>query len=550
MAWPKRNAPVVLLGAALLASAVLLLALESNLTFFQDTWAFLMHRRAFSTDAFLEPHNEHIVLIPVAIEKLLIAVFGMGSARPEQVVLTMTLLSTAALLFVYARRRVGAWPALFAAVLLLFVGPAWQVLPWPFEIALAGSVLFGVAMLLALDREDRRGDVAACAFLVVSVAFSSLGVAFIAGAVVDVLLRRRARGLARLWLAAIPLLLYSAWWVGWGHTAESHLSAHNVLSSPLYLVEGFAASLGALLGLSTTDVEGYGGVRWGWPVLAIPVVLLGYRLLRGWRPSPRVWPPAAAAAVFWLLAAANYIPSREAYSSRYMYAGAAFVLLIAANLLRGVRLGRTALIVGGVVTIAAVASNLAPLREGNDWLREQTVLTRSDLGAIEIARRTIEPTFVLTPEVAGTGSLIDVEAGNYLSIAREDGSPAYTPAELAGAPAAGRRQADIVLAQALPLSTKTLVGTDSRAAGRCLVVAREAGSTPPEVRVRPGVTGIEVPPGSPAAFSLRRFAGGEYPVVTEGAPGDSTTFLRIPRDRASQPWYLHVEAAQPVRVCP
>jgi hypothetical protein len=549
MSWPKRNAPVLLLGAALLASAVLLLALESNLTFFQDTWAFLMHRRGLSADAFLEPHNEHIVVVPVALEKLLVAVFGMGSARPEQVALTLTLLSTAALLFVYVRRRVGEWPALFAAVLLLFVGPAWQVLLWPFEIALAGSVLFGIAMLLALDRDDHRGDIAACAFLVVSVGFSSLGVAFIAGAAVDVLLRRRARGLGRVWVAAIPLLLYAAWWVGWGHTAESHLSPDNVLSSPLYSIEGFAASLGALLGLSTTDVEGYGGVRWGWPVLAVLVVLLGYRLLRGWRPSPRVWPAAAAAAVFWLLAAANYIPSREAYSSRYMYAGTAFVLLIAADLLRGVRFGRTALIVGGVVTIAAVASNLAPLREGKDWLREQTVLTRSDLGAIEIAQRTIEPTFVLAPEVAGTASLIDVEAANYLSIAHEDGSPAYTPGELAVAPATGRRQADIVLSQALPLSTNTLIGTDSRATGRCRVVAGGDGGAPPEVRVPPGVTGIEVAPGKPAAFSLRRFASGEYPVPTEGAPGNSTTFLRVPRDRSAQPWYLHVEASQPVRVC-
>ncbi len=57
------------------------------------------------------------------------------------------------------RRRVGPWPALFAAVLLLFLGPAWEVLLWPFEIAFAGSVLFGVAMLLALDRGERRGDV-------------------------------------------------------------------------------------------------------------------------------------------------------------------------------------------------------------------------------------------------------------------------------------------------------------------------------------------------------------------------------------------------------
>lgn len=549
MAWPKRNAPVVLLGAALLASAVLLLALERNLTFFQDTWAFLMHRRAFSADAFLEPHNEHIVVIPVALEKLLVAVFGMTSAAPEQVAMTLVLLATAALVFIYVRRRTGPWPALFVAVLLLFLGPAWQVLLWPFEVGFAGSMLFGIAVLLGLDRDDRRGDVAACAFLVVSIGFSSLGVAFAAAAAVDVLQRRRARGLGRAWVAAIPLLLYAAWWVGWGHTAESHLSVHNVLFSPLYVFDGLASSLDSLLGLSTVDVEGAGAPVWGRPILVALLVLLGVRLLRGDRPSPRAWPVAAAAAVFWLLAAFNYIPSRAADSSRYQYVGAAFVLLLGAELLRGVRFGRTALIAAAAVTAAAAASNLVPLREGKDWLREQTVLTRSDLGAIEIARRTIAPTFVLSPEVAGTGSLIDVEAGNYLSIARQDGSPAYTPAELASASAAGRRQADVVLAQALPLSTKTRTGTGSRGVGRCVALAAPGEPLPPELTIRPGVTAIEVAPGGPAAFSLRRFATGEYPVVTEGAPGNSTTFLRIPRDTTSWPWHLHVEATQVVRVC-
>jgi hypothetical protein len=201
------------------------------------------------------------------------------------------------------------------------------------------------------------------------------------------------------------------------------------------------------------------------------------------------------------------------------------------------------------VTVAAVASNLAPLRDGKDWLREQTVLTRSDLAAIEIARRTVDPSFALTPEIAGTASLIDVQAGSYLSAAAEDGSPAYTLAELARAPAAGREQADIVLSQALPLSTKTFTGTDSRAGGRCAVVAAGGGPDAADVRVGAGVTGIEVAAGGHAAFSLRRFAAGEYPVRTEGAPGDSTTFLRVPRDRVARPWLLHVEAEQPVRVC-
>lgn len=548
MAWPKRNAPLVLLGAALLAAAVLLLSLGSGLTFFQDTWAFLMHRREFSADAFLGPHNEHIVLLPVAIQKLLLEAFGMTSAAPERIVLTLLLLATAALLFVYVRRRLGAWPALIAAVLLLFLGPAWQVLLWPFEMGYVGALLFGIAMLLALDRGDRRGDIAACAFLAVAIGFSSLGVAFAAGAAVDVLQRRRGRGLRRAYLVAIPLLLYAAWYAGWGHTADTHLSLRNALNAPQFVFDGLASSLDSLLGLSTIAVDGTGQPDWGRSLLVAAILLLVFAQIRRPGVSPRLWPVAATAAAFWLLAAVNYIPGREAYSSRYMYAGGAFILLLAAELLRGARVGRPALLAGGVVALAAVASNLVPLKDGEIWLREQTVLTRADLAAIEIAQRTVDPQFALTPEVAGTASLIDIQAGNYLEVAREHGSPAYTPAELAGAPESGRRQADIVLGQALPMSTETRPGRAKPAeAGSCVTVDQRG--EPPEVRVFPGVTSIEVPPGGPASFSLRRFAVGEYPVVTEGAPGDSTTLLEIPADTAARPWRLRVEAGQLVEVC-
>lgn len=85
MARTARNAPLLLLGAALLASALLILALTWHFTYLQDSWEFLINRRAFTADSFLEPHNEHIVVIPVAIMQLFLHVFGMSSAKPEYV---------------------------------------------------------------------------------------------------------------------------------------------------------------------------------------------------------------------------------------------------------------------------------------------------------------------------------------------------------------------------------------------------------------------------------------------------------------------------------
>ena len=544
--WLRRNAALVLLGVALAAAAATLLSFASDLTFFQDSWEFLMHRRGLTLDAFLDPHNEHIVVLPVAIFQLLLHTFGMGSAMPEFVVLTAFLLVTAVLVFVYVRRRLGPWPALMAAVVLLFLGPAWQDLLWPFEIGFVGSVLFGVAALLALERDDRTGDAAACVFLALSIGFSSLGVAFALGAAVDVLQGRR-RGWRRAYVAAVPLLLYLVWYLGWGRDAEGHISLDNVLESPLFVLKSVVASIDSVLALSTIADEAVGRSMWGYVVLAIGAALVVYGWRRGRIFSPRLCPVLTAALAFWLLAGFNYIPGREAYSSRYLYAGAAFVLLIAADLLDGVRPGRRVLLAGGVVTAVVVAFNLVPLREGRDFLREQTVLTKADLGAIEIARRTVDSAFALTPEIAGTSFLNEIEAGEYLTAVREYGSPAYSPAELASAAAAGRVQADVVLANALPVTTELGV-SDSGLTGqpRCVSVAGGAG---PALHLPPGTTAIELAPGGPATIRLRRFSTGEYPLEAEGIEGGSTTVLRSPRDDAARPWRLQVDAAQRVTVC-
>lgn len=537
----SQGAALVLLGLSMLAAAAVLLDYGSGLTWFQDSWEFLINRRDPTAAALFDPHNEHIVLVPVLIQEGLLRIFGMSSMTPELVVLVALHLATAALLFVYVRRRLGPWPALMAAVLLLFLGPAWQDLLWPFQIGFLGSATCGVGVLLALERGDRRGDGIAAALLVLSVGFSSLGLAFAAAAAVDVLQRRRERGLGRLWVVAASLLLYAAWYAGWGHEAASNLSGHNVLVSPRYVAEGLAASLDAVLALATISGEAVGRSGWAVALLVALAALLAYTVFRGRRVDPRLWPVAAATATFWFLAAFNSIPGREAYSSRYLYVGALFLLLIAANLLQGLRPPRWVLPVAAAATVAIAVINLTPLREGRDFFAEQTVLTRSDLGAIEIASATVEPEFTLPPEIAGTSFLNEIRAGEYLQAVDEYGSPAYTPTELEHAPEEGRQQADRVLANALPLEIESAAEPAPDSAP-----CAEFGGVGV---LRPGTTAVELPPGPPATFRLRRFARDEYPLVAEGIAGGSTTRFYVPRDDAPQPWRLQVVAPQRALLC-
>ena len=542
--------PTMLLAAALVVGFAMTLVLTREMTFFQDTWAFLINRREITLDTLLTPHNEHAVLIPVLIEQLFLRVFGMSSALPEYILLGLFLVGTALLLYVYVRRRVGGWLALFAALLLLTLGPAWEVLLWPFEITFVGPIFFGLAMLLALDRGDRRGDIWACVFLVAAICFSGLGICFIAGAAVAVAQGPRETWLRRAYIFAIPLGLYALWWLGYGHDAESHLSLHNLLVSPVFVLDSVAVALASMLGLGT-QVGAAPDPSWGRALLVGLAILLG---LRQWRLkqsfAPTLWPVLAAALANWFLTAFNAFPGRDPTSSRYQYAGAVFIFLILANLLKGVRPSRNVLIAGAVVTACAIGPNLVILKDGRDILDPQSVLTRADTAALDIARRTVPEGFQLSPEVAGTPSLVNVYAGAYLEAADEYGTPAYTDEELLGAPEEARKQVDIILSQALPLSTVTRLDSYSPTAGGadCIDVVG-VGSGPPEVRLRPGLNTIELAPGPHADFSLRRFASGEYPVETEGADGNSVTLLRVPHDASHQPWFLHIDATQSARVC-
>ena len=550
MALSSRRVPLALLCLALFASGAMLLVLTRNLTYFQDSWQFLINRREFSPESLLKPHNEHIVLLPVAFQILFLNVFGMVSTLPNQLLLTGLHLTSGVLLFVWARRRVGEWAALMAAALLLFIGPAWQDLLWTFQVGFVGSVAAGLALLLCLDRDDRRGDIGATVFGVVSIAFLSLGVTFVAAAAVDVFMKRGRRGLGRAYVVAVPALLFLAWYAGWGKDAESNLALRNVTEAPRFVVEGLSASVESLLGLNTAAIGEAATLTWG-PVLLVAILALVV-LSQVRRPgfSPGFWPVAFATAVSWFLTAMNYIAGREPTSGRYMYAGGVFVLLMAAELLRGVRLGRTTLAICGVVTLGAISSNLHFFHDGAKYLDNQTELTRADLAAIEISRETVDPGFELSPEVAGTPSLVDVFAGDYLDAEREFGSPAYSTQDLATAPEGGRIQADVILSKALPISLLERPGAafaPGASRGSCVSLGDSAAR--PSVRLAPGATRIEVAPGPRAKLSLRRFADAVYPVHTKGAAGDSVTVLRIPADSASQPWYLRTDATQPVRVC-
>jgi hypothetical protein len=549
----RRNAPTLVFGAALVVMAIVLVVAQWRITFFQDTFAFLLDRQPWTPHYFLFPHNEHIVILPVAITKVLLAIFGMTSNVPEQIAMGATVLGAATLLFFWLRRRVDPWLATIGATLFLFLGSAWPTILWPFENEFTLPVCFGLAALLFLDREDPRGDAWACAMLVLGTISGSLGVCFIAAAFVECLLSREERGPRRAFVWIVPLLVYLAWYAGWGHDAEHHITIHNVLHAPQYVFEGFASSLDSLAGLSTIQANVSGQNDWGRPLVIGAIGLLAFAQWRRPGFSKTFWVVTAAAVSYWLLAAFDFVPGREASAARYVYAGALFTLMIIAELLRPWPFTRKALWIAGAVAVLAIGPNIAQMKEGSSWEKEQSVLTRSDLGALEIARDTVPSSYSLYQvETTGTASLNLVLAEKWFEAVDKWGSPADTPAQIEAEGEGGREHADLVLAEALPIGTTVQPGglAASASAGKeCVTLEGAGASASKQVPLQPGSTTVEVAPGGLAQIRLRRFATESFPVAIPGGEGGATTVVEIPPDRASQAWYMHVEAGQTTRVC-
>jgi hypothetical protein len=541
MSGRRLGATPVLL-AAMAAAAVWIVTLGSKLTFLLDDWGYIVLRRGDDLESWVRPDNEHFVAAPVTIWKLLIAVFGLDSMLPYKLVSTALFLLGAWFLFVWMRRRVGEWAALIGVVALLFCGAAFDDLLWFASITFLGSMAGGMGMLVALDRRDRTGDRLACLGLTVSLFFSSLWVAFAAGAALDILLRRRERPwLGRVFIVAVPALIYIAWWIGWGHEAESALSLHNVLRSPGWVFDSISAAVAALLGLAipADGIVAPNGLDWGRP---LTVVLLPLALWRLWR-MPRVprslWVVLAVALVYWFPGGFDVKPGRVASASRYQYTGAAFVLMIAAGLLAGLPLRRRLLIPALLVLVAALLPNILFFHDAYESYRRTSQIERADLAALELTRPRVSPSFDLEESYADTG-YVPVEAGPYFEVRDGDGSPAYDEAELAAAPEHARVPADKTIAAALGVKLTDVPG---KPGGLCHAAPVQGARQVPVPR-----GGLALRASAPLQLTLGRFSESSPVALGEISPGGWAK-LRIPADLSPRPWVLAASGDGRLTLC-
>lgn len=538
-----RAHPAALLAAgAMFLSGGLLLHWLSRITFWRDEWGFLLHRRAWGVGTFLDPAVEHLSTIPILLYKLQLAIFGMSSPLSYQVVAVAGFLSSVALLFIYVRLRLGEWLALAAILPILFLGPSWDDLLFPYQIGFFGSMACGLGALLCLDRPSRGRDLAATALLTAGLLFSDAGLPFVAAAAVSVGLDRdRWR---RAYVPLVPAVLWVIWYLGWGHTANTFVSLHNAANVASYVLDGVSSSLATWLGLNIPlgDVR-TSSLDWGRPLLVLGVFVAAWRLHRLGRIPGQLVVALAVLVGFWGLTGLNTSVFGPPTAGRYQYIGVIGLVLVATELARGVEIRRWATVAVLAVAVAASLANVSRLKDAAHGLEGIAQQQRGGLAALELARDQVSPDLELTEDNSGVDYLGLLDARSYLSAVDAFGSPAYSIAELPAAPEAGQVAADRVSAFALRVGLAPAAGTTGT---DC--VAGQAG-------VRPAV--IAVPPegllltarSSATTAALHRFASQSFPVSLGTLLRGRQELLRIPPDRSPQPWAIQLAGGGPVLAC-
>jgi hypothetical protein len=536
------------LGAAMAAAAGLILYLNRGTVFFVDEFERFLNSPTLGPVDVIEPHAGHLTATSNLVYRGILEAVGADYVAFRVLAVSVVLLA-AGLFYEVVKRRIGALPALAPTLLLLFFGSSWEMIATGLGFNVVFSIAMGLGALLALERRDRLGDAIASLLLIVAVATLSIGLAFLVGVAIYVLLRPdRWR---RAWIFIVPLVLYAAWWL-WALSADQSAGeaarASNALLTPNYIAESLAAVTGAIAGLSfdfSNQSEGGVWLEWG-RVLAVPAAAaLVVRLRRGNVPVS-LWASLGIVLAFWTLGALVTFPLRPPGSMRYVYTGAVAVLLVASDAARTVHFSRLGLTVLFGACAISLTTNLALLRDGAASFRDRySAPVRADLAAVELARDRVDPEF---NPVAGEPALsvTPFPAGEYLAAVDRYGSPAFSPAELAREPESVREGADQVLARALDLE---LDRSGARPVGkRCQRIRRGAPGEAITFELPTGGARVRTRGGASATAGLRRFA--EQPSIELGKvrPGE-TAALEVPPDASPTPWRMSIAAARSVEVC-
>jgi hypothetical protein len=573
-AWPGWVYPALagLLGLA----AVVVLWAGRGTSFLGDEWGWILGALHPRAGTFLDPYNGHLIASTQAFFTVIPRVVGLGDYVPYRVCALALHLLIAVEVFVLARRRLTDAQALLPAALIALLGTGADAFLTAINVDELAATASGLGALALLDRDTRSADLGACALLILAIASWTSAIALAAGALVELLLRRRA-GLRRVWVVLVPAVLYASWRIQWAGGLFAHI---GVSATP---APGPVTVVGHALQAATGAVAGLVGVQLMSPtlrahlpwlntaaevvvaastVVAVSAGLVARRRRRGPGLSPRFVGLTVNGVVLWLLLGVARGSLGDSYASRYVYAGAVVVALAAVELAAGVRRRAGALAVIGAIAALSLVLSIGWMIVWGNHLRDEATRSRAELAALQIAGPRTPASFAPSSEFA----LAAVRAGSYFaSLQKFGGSPADSLAALSRAPESAREAADQVLARATaphmtpggtPTATSTPPRVDTadnvsvRLDGACLATSASARAASVTFTLRPASRlVISVGNGGGLILLARRFAD-RFTAALGGAGAGARVTVTIPPSGPPMGWRVKAFERGRVTFCP
>ena len=494
-----------------------------------DDWVFWTPGSTYNPGDLTAHYNGHAAVLTRFFVSVSTDIGGSDSYLLHRLWAYAMHLATLATLYFVAVPYIGRRLALIVIVPLTLMGLAWLHMVMPFSTIFQGPGILGLmGALLALRLETRRGDVIACLVLLASVFTATAGLAAIAAIVVWLLWSPMQ--LRRLWIVAVPSVLWLAWYIAFKPDEGYEITLLNDLSLvPTFVAEGLSNGI---------RTYGYLPADWSSALAAGLVVLLA--LVGSRRGFDRNLAAAVAGAIaFWGIIAVGRGPELRPDQLRYLYPDAAHVILIAvlAAGLAGVRSNRRTVAVAGVLAFAFFLPSFNQLRNTMQLERNESALSRGAIAAIDLTGTDrLDPSFNPIFATREDGEFTLERYGRALADGRSIG---FSEEELAGKSERVRKTTDGTLVAALGIG----IDTAPRVPGGCEPLDANAP--------------FEVPSGSTIAFDnrgaaaatvrLRRFADTFADAGTVNA--DRTGVLELPRDSAKRPWTVEVDSAGGVTAC-
>lgn len=572
--WAQRRGEMkiawTVLGIAYVLAAVLILAWGQGQTFINDEWNYLVVFRGWNLETMLHPQNGHLIVFPLAIYKAMFGTVGSTSHIPYQIATVVLHLLVATLFFLLVRARVNLAVAVALTVLVVFFGAGWDTIMGAYELPNLTGMAAGLAMLLALRRGTRRGDLLACALLALCLGSFSVGIAFALGALLAILLGGRGQW-RRAWIVLLPGIVYVVWFLWARKFGQSQISLASVSSLFNGIADQLAAISAGVTGLfrvpGTIGLPTVLELRpdWGYP---LAIVLVGLVVLHV-RRRPRsiyFWTLTGTLLFYLALVAVGLDPARTPEASRYVYMGSILTLLIVAELGRDIRWSTATGVVAVVVFGLALMSNAATLRAGGKLFQAEGETNRAALGALDLSRDQVNDGVSAEDVEHTTHSHPDMlfPIWAYFQLADDSGSPGYDLEELLASGEQAREAADQELVNALEIETQPAlaprvardagppgvlseVNGGALARGACLVLRPELGRTATfELDLPPGGLSYRAAPDETVSVKLGRFS--DAPAI-DLPPVRGSAEIAIPRDSVGVPWKADLAVATRTLAC-